>query len=63
MEQCSLLITSLTTTLSVVDKKKQEKVKQKLRFFFSYHVTNTVSIHVVHLHEMLLLSFIISLAL
>ena len=58
MEKCSVLMTSLTTTLDEIQK---EEVEQKLRFLFSHHMTITVSISVVHLHEVLLLPFIILL--
>ena len=58
MEKCSVLIASLTTTIYGVKKKE---IEQKLRFLFSHHMTITVSITVVHLHEVLLLPFIISL--
>ena len=42
---------SLTTTLHGI---KKEEIEQKLRFLFSHHMTITVSISVVHLHEVII---------
>ena len=51
MEQCSVLITSLTTALHG---NKKEEIKQKLRFLSSHHMTITVSISMVYLHKVII---------
>ena len=52
MEKCSMLMASLTTALHGIKKKE---IEQKLRFLFSHHMTITVSISVVHLHEVIII--------
>ena len=59
MEKSSMLMASLTTTLHGIKKKE---IEQKLRFLFTHHMTITVSISVVHLHEVIIIIIIYNIS-